>query len=166
MTVESSDHALPIARPLAILEENGSTRVFLWGTHDVVSALSDRLDGESVDGLDWPADPSGSFVWSLRVPPALTGEATTRLPDDWRYLAIHGVGDIRAASDDEEGASELRSWVESVGGHLVVVKKPKETLQDFDPWGALPAGLDLQRDLIAQFDPARIINPGRLPGGI
>jgi hypothetical protein len=35
-----------------------------------------------------------------------------------------------------------------------------------DPWGALPPGLDLQRRLIAQFDPARILNPGRLPGGI
>lgn len=166
VTVERPDQASAIARPLAVLEENESTRVFLWGTNEVVSALSDRLDGESADSLDWPADPSGSFVWSVRVPPALTGDAIAHLPNDWRYLAVHGVGDIRAASDNEEGASDLRSWVESVNGHLVVVKAPPEALEGFDPWGAPPAGLDLQKSLIAQFDPARIINPGRLPGGV
>ena len=166
VTVESSDQASAIARPLAILEENESTRVFLWGTHDDVSAVSGRLDGEFADGLDWPADPTGSFDWSVRVPPALTSEAINHLPGHWRYLAVHGVGDIRAASDDEEGVTELRSWVESVGGHLVVVKAPPETLEGFDPWGEPPTGLDLQRRLIAEFDPARIINPGRLPGGL
>ena len=40
----------------------------------------------------WPADPEGSFCWSLRVPPALTAAALERLPRGWRYLAIHGVG--------------------------------------------------------------------------
>lgn len=165
VTIESLDQASVIARPLAVLEENASTRVFLWGTHDVVSALSARIDGEPADGLDWPADPSGSFVWSVRVPPALIGEAIIHLPTGWRYLAVHGVGDIRAASDDDDGASELRSWVESVSGHLVVVKAPS-SLEGFDPWGAPPAGLELQKALIGQFDPARIINPGRLPGGI
>jgi hypothetical protein len=166
VTVDSPDQASTIARPLAVLEENESTRVFLWGTQEVVSALSDRLDGESGDGLDWPADPSGSYRWSLRVPPALTSQAIEHLPDGWRYLAIHGVGDIRAASDDSEGAIEVRAWAESVGGHLVVVEAPPGFHEGFDPWGSLPAGLDLQRRLIAEFDPARIINPGRLPGGI
>ena len=30
----------------------------------------------------------------------------------------------------------------------------------------LPPAVDLQRKLIAEFDPARIINAGRLPGGL
>jgi glycolate oxidase FAD binding subunit len=166
VTVDSPEQASTIARPLAVLEENDSTRVFLWGTQEVVSALSDRLDGESADGLDWPADPSGSYRWSLRVPPALTSQASGHLPEAWRYLAIHGVGDIRAASDDGDGAPDLRAWAESVGGHLVVVDAPTDSLEGFDPWGSPPAALDLQRRLIAEFDPARIINPGRLPGGI
>ncbi len=166
VTVDGPDQASSVARPLAILEENDSTRVFLWGTDEDVSAMSDRLGGDSADGLDWPADPSGPYVWSVRVPPALTSQAIGQLPNGWRYLAIHGVGDIRAASDDGEGVSDLRAWAESVGGHLVVVKAPTDSLDGFDPWGSPPAGLDLQRRLIAEFDPARIINPGRLPGGI
>lgn len=166
VTVDGPDQTSSVARPLAILEGNDSTRVFLWGTDEDVSAMSDRLDGDSADGLDWPADPSGPYVWSIRVPPALTSQAIRHLPDGWRYLAVHGVGDIRASSDDDEGASDLRVWAESVAGHLVVVEAPTDTLQGFDRWGSPLPGLDLQRRLIGEFDPARIINPGRLPGGI
>jgi hypothetical protein len=51
-----------------------------------------------------------------------------------------------------------------VGGHLVVTKGIPDV---FDPWGSLlPPGLDIQRRLIAEFDPGRVINPGRLPGGL
>jgi len=61
------------------------------------------------------------------------------------------------------GALALREWAESVGGNLVVTGGRSS---DIDPWGAPPPGLDLQRRLIAEFDPARILNPGRLPGGL
>jgi glycolate oxidase FAD binding subunit len=88
------------------------------------------------------------------------------MPVGWRYLAIHRVGDIRAASEDAAGATELREWAEQSGGSLVVVDAPPDGRDRLDPWGAPPPGLELQRRLIAEFDPARIINPGRLPGGI
>ena len=166
VTVDDPTRALVLARPLAVLEENGTTRVFVWGTSKEVEAKIRRLGGESVEGHDWPADPTGPFRWSLRVPPALTSEAISRLPSGWRYLAVHGVGEIRAGSDDLEDAAELRAWAESHGGHLVVVDAPAGELGDFDPWGGVPPAVELQRRLIAQFDPARVINPGRLPGGL
>jgi glycolate oxidase FAD binding subunit len=53
-----------------------------------------------------------------------------------------------------------------VGGALVMVDRPQGGADGLDPWGAPPPGLEIQRRLIAQFDPARIINPGRLPGGL
>lgn len=167
-TVEIGDlqEADQVTRPLAVLEENGSTRVFLWGTREEVAATTDRLAGAATEGHDWPSDPTGPFRWSLRVPPALTVAAVGRLPDSWRYLAIHRVGEIRAASDDIEGAVDLRSWAEQVGGALVVVEAPASGRDEVDPWGTLPPGLEIQRRLIAEFDPARVINPGRLPGGI
>jgi hypothetical protein len=70
---------------------------------------------------------------------------------------------VRAASAHGDGAVELRRWVESVGGNLVMTQGDPTS---FDPWGTPPPGLALQRRLIAEFDPARIINPGRLPGGL
>lgn len=164
--IDDLESATRVTRPLAVLEENGATRVFLWGTHQEVAATSARLGGEISEGHRWPSDPTGVFRWSLRVPPALTSAAVARLPAEWRYLAIHLVGEVRAASEDAGGAAAVRAWAEESGGSLVVVDAPPEGLNGLDPWGALPPGLDIQRRLIAQFDPGRVINPGRLPGGI
>lgn len=164
-TVEIDDveRAAAIARPLAILETDGVVQMFLQGTEAEVEAQVERLGGRSDPGLAWPDDPRGEWEWSLRVPPAITGDALGRLPEGWSHLAIHGVGEVRAASASADGAADLRAWAESSGGHLVVTKGDPSL---FDPWGALPPGLDLQRRLIAEFDPHRILNPGRLPGGI
>lgn len=164
--VGSPEDAGVIARPLGVLEQNGGTRVFVWGTEAEVASKVERLGGSAVEGHDWPSDPSGPFKWSLRVPPALTAEAVGRTPRDWVYLAVHGVGEIRAASSDLDGAADLRSWAETVDGHLVSTARPPDAADEFDPWGSSPPAIPLQRALIEQFDPARVINPGRLPGGL
>ncbi|HLF61865.1 MAG TPA: FAD-binding protein [Acidimicrobiia bacterium] len=155
-----------LSRPLAVTESDGVTRVFLWGIREDVEAGVAKLGGQVTPGHAWPTDPEGLFRWSLRVPPALTASAISQLPVSWRYLAIHNVGEVRLSSDDVAGAVELRAWAESNAGRLVVVDSPAGSLADFDPWGAAPVSLEIQRRLIAQFDPARVINPGRLPGGI
>lgn len=155
-----------VSRPLAVLESDDRKAVFIWGTESEVEAVSGRLRGEEIPGLDWPVDPAGSLRWSLRVPPAYTSEAIGKLPGGWRYLAVHGVGDIRLASDSRQGAGALRSWAEGIGGRLVVTESPPASLPDFDPWGEPPPAIELQRRVIAQFDPRRIINPGRLAGGL
>lgn len=158
--------ASAVTRPLAVLEERGLIQVFLTGTADEVAAMGARFDGPMSPGLDWPEDPTGPYRWSLRVPPGSTSTALSMIPPDWEYLAVHGVGDIRAASETADDAVALREWALTIGGHLVVVEAPPGGLSDLDPWGPAPAGLDAQRDLISQFDPARVINPGRLPGGL
>ena len=166
VTIDDLEAAGRVTRPLAVLSDNGVIRVFLWGTPEEVVATSARLGGVVSEGLRWPADPQGPFRWSLRVPPALIGTALERLPGRWRHLAVYGAGDIRAASNDAEGAQDLRDWAEGVGGALVTVARPPGGDAGLDPWGSPPPGLGIQRRLIAQFDPARVINPGRLPGGI
>lgn len=161
--LDDVEQASTIVRPLAVLETDGATKVFLQGTEAEVDKQALRLDGETTVGLDWPEDPRGAWEWSLRVPPARTAEAVSRLPDDWRYIAIHRVGEVRAASASADGAADLRSWAESASGHLVVTRGEPDVL---DPWGTPPPGLDLQRRIISEFDPKRILNPGRLPGGL
>jgi glycolate oxidase FAD binding subunit len=166
VTVGEPGEASKVTRPLAVIEEPEATRVFLWGTDAEVEAMRARFPGGAVAGLDWPHDPIGEFRFSLRVPPGLTADAVARVPEGWRYLAVHGVGEIRLAGDEPAGAAELRDWAESVGGHLVMVDAPRQAPIGLDPWGAPPPALDVQRRLISQFDPARVINPGRLPGGL
>src|SRR5690606_11477650 len=146
-TVEIDDleQAGVIARPLSILEVDGSIRVYIQGTEAEVAAQAERLGGRAIPGLDWPTDPEGTWQWSRRVPPALTGDAITRLPSGWRHLALHGVGEIRAASESPDGADDLRSWAEGLGGNLVVTKGDPTV---FDPWGKPPPALDLQRRIV------------------
>lgn len=163
VTVNRLEDAAAIVRPLAVLQVDGEVRVYLQGTESEVEAQADRLGGKVTPGLDWPADPAGRWQWSLRVPPASTPEALRRLPSGWSHVAIHGVGEVRAASSTSEGANAVRSWAEAIGGSLVVTKGEPGS---FDPWGTPPPGLELQRRLIAQFDPKRVLNPGRLPAGL
>lgn len=162
--VGTADEASVVSRPLAVLESDGRVSVMLWGTEAEVSAVAGRLGGRTRPGLHWPRDPGGAHRWSLRVPPALTGDAIQRLPPGWGHLAIHGVGEVRLGSGDARGAADLRSWAESVGGRLVVVESPPGS--EIEPWGAPPPAVELQRRLIAAFDPARVLNPGRLPAGL
>lgn len=161
--IDDLDRAAVIARPLAVLQTDHGLYMFLQGTEAEVETQVERLGGRSEPGLNWPDNPTGEWEWSLRVPPALTGEGWRRLPEGWSGLAIHGVGEIRAASNSPQNAADLRSWAESSGGNLVVTKGDASR---FDPWGTPPPGIGLQRRLIAEFDPGRILNPGRLPGGI
>lgn len=161
--VEDADVADAVVRPLAVLERDGQVSVFLEGTEAEVESQVTRLGGDSRPGLHWPSDPVGSWEWSLRVPPARTSEAISRLPGGWSYLAVHGVGELRLASATHEEAGDLRTWAESIGGHLVITKGDPGL---FDPWGAPPPLLGLQKRIIAEFDPKRILNPGRLPGGV
>ena len=152
-----------ISRPLAVLETRDGAQLFLQGTESEVEAQAERVGGPMRPELDWPEDPTGQWEWSLRVPPALTRAALDRIPEDWPFLALHGVGEVRLASESAADATDLRSWAESVGGRLVVTRGDPE---EFDPWGTPPPGLSLQRRIIEQFDPVRILNPGRLPGGL
>jgi len=163
VTLDDPGQAADITRPLALLDVNGVTRLYLWGTDREVEGQIARLKGESAPGHDWPTDPTGSWGWSLRVPPSQTSEAVSHLPDRWRHVAVHGVGEVRAGSESSEGAGELREWAESLGGRLVMTRGASD---QFDPWGSPPPALGLQRRLIAQFDPQRVINPGRLAGGL
>jgi hypothetical protein len=100
------------------------------------------------------------------MPPASTRQAIGQLPDGWRYQAALGVGVVRAVSGDANGAAGLRSWAERAGGCLNLVNGPDQLYHDIDPWGTPPPGLGLQRRIIERFDPVRVVNRGRLPGGL
>lgn len=162
--VPSLEAVNDIIRPLAVLESPQGVDLFVWGTSPEIGDAAERTGGVVRSGLDWPTDPQGIFQWSMRIPPSVMTEAIA-LIRPWDYLAIHGTGELRLASESSEGSSEIRAWAESAGGSLVLVDHPNGE-PPMDPWGTLPESLEIQRRLIAQFDPARILNPNRLPGGI
>ncbi|MGQ0849409.1 MAG: FAD-binding oxidoreductase [Actinomycetota bacterium] len=161
--VDDSDRAALVYRPLAVLASPTKTQIYLGGTPAEVDDQARHLGGERVDELVWPPPLPGPLHWSLRIPPAQGAEAIGRLPSACAYLHQVTVGEIAVATETIEGMAAVRSWAESVGGRLVLTAG---TVDGFDRWGTPPQGLDLQRRLIAGFDPARVLNPGRLPGRI
>jgi len=86
-------------------------------------------------------------------------------------IAEAGSGIVRCyvRAETPSGAAslvtELRSAAEAMRGSLVVLQAPADLKAAVDVWGPVK-GLDLMRRLKAEFDPARILNPGRFVGGI
>jgi glycolate oxidase FAD binding subunit len=166
--VESAEEALARAyRPLAVIEENGAATCFLQGTEGEVDSQVAALGGEAL-GLEWPKRLSAPVTWSLRVPPAMTRAAVEMTPRGWQYQAQFGVGEIALGADqpDLDEARSLRAWAESLGGALVLSNGPPALYEEIDPWGTPPPAMDVQRRLVERFDPARALNPARLPGSL
>ena len=162
MVASPADGLAGAFRPWAVLETAEGTTVYLAGTSEEVASQTLRLGGTATDGHHWPALPDGGAVWSVRVPPSETSEAVRRLPRGVPFIAQHGVGVVDAALDDP---TALRTWAEAVGGSVVRLRADGPS-DAHDPWGTPPSSLPLQRRIVARFDPDRVVNPGRLPGGL
>jgi glycolate oxidase FAD binding subunit len=156
-----------VHRPLAVLSTRHSTRVYLQGPAGAVQQQAERLGGVVQEGHEWPDVPAGAVRFSLTVAPSDIDAVVDRLPADVEYLAQRGVGRIDAAgpADVESGLPDLRAEIEERGGRLVITgAEDDDIVSRVDPWGTAPPALELQKQLIAGFDPHRIINRGRLPG--
>ena len=54
----------------------------------------------------------------------------------------------------------------AVADHVTILAAPAEWKREVDVWGRPPDALDVMRALKEQFDPHRVLNPGRFAGGI
>ncbi len=169
--VEDAAAARVIAyRPLAVIETERGSNVFVAGTAEEVAGQAADLESTAQPGLSWPEPLTTPWRLSLRVPAAALSEAVGQMRavfPDAEYRAAHGVGDIAIGLPalDVAAAAELRDWAESRLGSLVVMARPVDD-DRFDPWGTPPASLHLQRRVKAAFDPAGVMAPGRLPGNL
>ena len=81
-----------------------------------------------------------------------------------------GVGFLRIETESVAQLmgvlGELRQWLESRGGSLVLLRAPLKLKQEVDVWGSTGDALPLMKNIKAQFDPAGILNPGRFIWGI
>jgi len=76
---------------------------------------------------------------------------------------------VGGASDAEMAAvtTRVRAWVGEVGGSAVVARGSVELRRAVDPWGLVdPGAFALMRALRDEFDPKRVLNPGRYVGGL
>ena len=163
------------AKPLPITgacHHGGRLRVRLAGTAGGVAAAADALGGETVDGetVDgdafWPAlreqalpffTRSGPPLWRVSVPPGapaldVDGDRLT----DW--------GGAQRWLRTDAPAAEVRAAAGRIGGHTTLFRGGDRTGAVFHP--PAPAVLKLHERIKAAFDPAGILNPGRMYEGI
>jgi glycolate oxidase FAD binding subunit len=83
------------------------------------------------------------------------------------YAVVQQFGVMMASLDaDAATLSDLRKRFEGMGGSLSLLNWPASASPRPETWGVAISGLSLMREIKRQFDPNRILNPGRFVGGI
>src|SRR5215831_17659346 len=92
---------------------------------------------------------------------------------DVRLCGSASLGTLRAVVSDAGVAetvavtTRLRALVAEVGGSVVIARGPVELRRAVGAWGPVePRAFALMRALRDEFDPARVLNPGRYVGGL
>ena len=140
-----------------------------WGDVDELhSRNSAALWAELRDVAYFAGDGArrATAIWRLSAPPAAPAGFLHRLAEetgaDW--FADQGGGLVwLAAPAEETAAAAIRAAADSCGGHATLVRAPaalRAAIPAFHPQPAPVAALSER--LRAQFDPKRVLNPGRM----
>ena len=150
---------LPIS---ATAWQEGVLRVRLSGAETAIAAARTRLGGEEVDARDYwrdlrehrlPFFAGERALWRLSVPQTA---AAFELPSP---QLIEWGGGLRWVSANLD-ALVIRPTVEKAGGHATLFRGGDKAAGAFHP--LKPAILKIHRRLKQAFDPAGILNPGRM----
>jgi glycolate oxidase FAD binding subunit len=142
--------------------QDGHLRVRLSGAPTAVSAAKAKMGGDEIDaGAYWeslrehrlPFFAAERELWRLSVPQTAPAISTPR------PQLIEWGGGLRWAEGPID-MFELRSTVERLGGHAAIFRGGKDRASIFHP--LRPALAKIHKRLKLAFDPAGILNPGRM----
>jgi glycolate oxidase FAD binding subunit len=116
-------------------------------------------------------DPSrGGVTIRATVPPtALMAIAAAIAESGAAVAALPGVGTLHASwteTPSVDTVRTLRGRCEAKNGALVLESAPSDLKREAGVWGATRSDFALMQRLKQQFDPNRVLNPGRFLGGI
>jgi glycolate dehydrogenase FAD-binding subunit len=109
----------------------------------------------------------GCVIWRLSLPPAASADVVARirerLPDAQALYDWGGALVWLGVPGDASRAALVRNAVRAAGGHAMLFRAPETMRAREDVFPPLDAPLAaLQRRVKAQFDPGRVLNPGRM----
>jgi len=146
-------------RPGAVIVTPEATHLELVGQPEDVVAPQGFLPA------DPPDRPTGDALVRAAVSPARLPELIQALGAlELSFAAQLGVGTCAVGVESAHQIQKVREHALALAGHAVVEDAPAELRRD--PWGPPPPGLRIMRRLKAAFDPAGVLNPGLMPGGI
>jgi glycolate oxidase FAD binding subunit len=141
-----------------------------FGTVDIVDdTAASRAIWTAIRDLEALAAPPDAPVWRISVKPgdgpaiagAIRRAFAARVLYDWGGALVW----IAGGEGPDAGASIVRAAVKAVGGHATLVRAPEEVRRRVPVFEPQPAPLmELTRKLKYAFDPAGILNPGRMYG--
>lgn len=140
---------------------------------------SDLIEGEAAAALwravrdvELLAEPREGAVWRLSTAPSRGPELAGvlgRLIAGARWYFDWGGGLVWLAcpADGDAGAAAIRAAVHQYGGHATLVRGPAEVRAAVDVFEPLSEPVRrLTTGIKAAFDPAGILNPGRMYAGV
>jgi glycolate oxidase FAD binding subunit len=169
-------HLVPSGVELDWHDGSGELAVRLDGIPNGVAARTsdaEELLGPGASSTDappawWGTEPSaGAVLLKVTHEVAWLGEVLAAVGDA-PTRGSAGVGTLYVsvpADSAAEVVAGLRSVATRFGGAVVVLDAPAEVKAQLDVWGPV-RGLDLMRRVKDQFDPNRVLSPGRFVGGI
>lgn len=135
----------------------------------VLAAHSSRAKWRAIRDCAPLADNHERLVWRLSVTPSDAPAILTALREelDLRYFMdwAGGLVWLDIPSTDDASADVIRSALP--GGHATLVRAPEEIRAAVDVFQPQPKALAaLSSRVKASFDPARLLNPGRMYRGV
>jgi len=143
--------------------QEGRLRVRISGAPASLAAAKSKMGGEEIDAGDYWRDlreqrlaffQSASTLWRVSVPQTAAPLGTARPP------LIEWGGGLRWVTGDDVDAMQVRTSTERAGGHATAFRGGRGLVPVFHP--LKPASAKIHRRLKAAFDPAGILNPGRM----
>ncbi|MDQ2781997.1 MAG: FAD-binding oxidoreductase [Actinomycetota bacterium] len=150
--------------------------ISLLGPHAVVSAEPPQWWGAEPGG-SWADPPEDAALLKVTHEIACVGTVleTVAAAASAGATRVHvrgsvGLGSLYVAVEGgttgiPELVGSLRGRARSFGGAVVVLEAAAKVKDQVDVWGPVE-GLTLMRSLKQQFDPGRLLSPGRFVGGI
>jgi glycolate oxidase FAD binding subunit len=142
-----------------------------FGPADILEARTSASLWLTILDLDGISAPFSVPIWRVSVRPsdgpAIADAARAAFPTRILYDWGGGLVWIAGGEGADAGAAVVRAAVRKVGGHATLVRAVEDArnaVEVFEPQP--PPLLDLTRKLKATFDPAGILNPGRMYAGI
>jgi glycolate oxidase FAD binding subunit len=142
-----------------------------FGAPEVIEGESAAALWESVRDATLLAEPRDRAVWRVStVPtqgPAVMAQVSRAIDARWFYDWGGGLVWIATSPAGDAGAAAIRAAVRTAGGHATLVRAPAEVRAAVDVFELLSEPLmRITAGLKTAFDPAGVLNPGRMYAGV
>jgi glycolate oxidase FAD binding subunit len=142
-----------------------------FGSSDIIEGRGAETLWQNVRDATAFAAPSDRAIWRVSTAPTRGPDVAAQIAQgrdaQWFYDWGGGLVWIATPIEGDAGAAIIREAMRAYGGHATLVRAPaaiRSAVEVFEPQAE--AVMKLTRGIKASFDPAGILNPGRMYAGI